>query len=361
MSIGSLVLAVLCAAGAGLLWRRRADDPPTDWPLRAARTIGPIQGEPAGPASPRFSVIVPTYNRGRVLMEAIESVLAQRAGDFELIVVDDGSIDDTGERLRRIHDRRLRRLGLPHRGVAAARNAGIAASSGALVSFLDSDDLWKPDKLEREADFLARHPGVGAVFSDLEKHDGPRFAPSFMRTTEVFSPRLREGGPAEMVLGAREMYLWLLQEAIVKTPALTVRRRLLESVGGFDVRWRSSEDWELLLRLAQATPFGYIDRPLAVIRVSPDSLHRVEQACGDRLMLQLLAAYRRATGDREVRAAARRGIFNRARHLAWHHLDAGRRGAAAAACLRWGLALPSSGLLLRAAAGLVRPSSRRAA
>src|SRR5439155_1363848 len=118
-----------------------------------------------------------------------------------------------------------------------------------------------PDKLEREADFLARHPGVGAVFSDLEKHDGPRFAPSFMRTTEVFSPRLREGGPAEMVLGAREMYLWLLQEAIVKTPALTVRRR----------------------------------------------------------------------------------------------------GAAAAACLRWGLALPSSGLLLRAAAGLVRPSSRRAA
>jgi len=361
MSIGSLVLALLGAAGTSLLWRRHADDPPTDWPLQPARTIGPITSDSAGLASPRFSVIVPTYNRGRVVVEAIESVLAQRAGDFELIVVDDGSIDDTGERLRRIHDRRLRRLGLPHRGVAAARNAGIAASSGALVSFLDSDDLWKPDKLQREADFLDRHPDVGAVFSDLEKHDGARFTPSFMRTTEVFAPRLREGGPAEMVLSAREMYLCLLQEAIVKTPALTVRRRVLESVGGFDVSWRTSEDWELLLRLAQATPFGYIDRPLAMIRVSTDSLHRVEQACGDRRMLQLLAAYRRAAGDPEVRAAVRRGIFDRARHLSWHHRDAGRRWAAAAACLRWGLTLPSSGLLLRAAASLVRPSSRRAA
>jgi len=361
MSIGSLVLALLGAAGTSLLWRRHADDPPNGWPLQPARTIGPITSDSAGLASPRFSVIVPTYNRGRVVVEAIESVLAQRAGDFELIVVDDGSTDDTGERLRRIHDRRLRRLGLPHRGVAAARNAGIAASSGALVSFLDSDDLWKPDKLQREADFLDRHPDVGAVFSDLEKHDGARFTPSFMRTTEVFAPRLRKGGPAEMVLSAREMYLCLLQEAIVKTPALTVRRRVLESVGGFDVSWRTSEDWELLLRLAQATPFGYIDRPLAMIRVSTDSLHRVEQACGDRRMLQLLAAYRRAAGDPEVRAAVRRGIFDRARHLSWHHRDAGRRWAAAAACLRWGLTLPSSGLLLRAAASLVRPSSRRAA
>src|SRR5439155_27296657 len=93
MSIGSLVLAVLSAAGAGFLWRRRADDPPTDWPSRPAGAIAPIRSDPAGPASPRFSVIVPTYNRGRVLVEAIESVLAQRAGDFELIVVDDGPTD----------------------------------------------------------------------------------------------------------------------------------------------------------------------------------------------------------------------------------------------------------------------------
>jgi hypothetical protein len=132
-------------------------------------------------------------------------------------------------------------------------------------------------------------------------------------------------------------------------------------VGGFDEGWSSSEDWELLLRLAQVTPFGYIDRPLAVIRVSADSLHRLEQARGDLGMLELLAAHRRGSTDPDVRAAAGRGISGRARHLWWHELDAGRRSAAVAACLRWGLALPSAELLLRAAAGLLRLPFRRAA
>ena len=361
MSIGWLTLALLSATGAGLVWRPSGDEPSGSWPSRPAPRIEPAATAPDDSPAPRVSVIVPTYNRGRVVEEAIESVLAQRAGDFELIVVDDGSTDDTRERLGRIHDRRLRRLGLPHRGVAAARNAGITASRGSLISFLDSDDLWKPDKLDREARFLARHPEVGVIFSDLEKHDGALFTPSFMRTTEVFSRWLREGIPVDMVLTRREMYLCLLEEAVVKTPALTVRRRLLEKVGGFDETWSSSEDWELLLRLAQITPFGYIDRPLAVIRVSPDSLHRLEQVSGDEQMLALLAAYRRASSDPAVRAAAGRGICSRARHLWWHQLDAGRRGAAAVACLRWGLTLPSAELLLRAVAGLVRRPSRRAA
>jgi glycosyltransferase involved in cell wall biosynthesis len=357
MSIGGLVLGLL--RGAAFVWRPTGKGAWVDRPPPATGTVPDVAHEPAAAGAPRFSVIVPTYNRGPLVVEAIESVLTQRAGDFELIVVDDGSTDDTGRRLGRIHDRRLRRLNLPHRGAAAARNAGIAAGSGSLVAFLDSDDLWKPDKLEQEADFLARHPEVGVVFSDLEKVDRGRFTPSFMRTTEVFSRRLR-GGPAERVLSMREIYLCLLQEAVVKTPALTVRRRILDSVGGFDERWHSSEDWELLFRLAQATPFGYLDRPLAVIRVSPDSLHRVEQEHGDRRMLQLLAAHLRAAPDAEVRAAARRGIRGRARHLAWHHLDAGRRAAAAAICLRWGLALPSAELLARAVAGAVRAPRRTA-
>src|SRR5439155_1052977 len=139
MSIGSLVLAVLCAAGAGLLWRRRADDPPTDWPLRAARTIGPIKSEPVGPAPPRFSVIVPTYNRGRVLMEAIESVLAQRAGDFELIVVDDGGLLAAAARGRAGGDGAGRPRDVPlaapggHRQDAGAHGAPPAARVGGRI------------------------------------------------------------------------------------------------------------------------------------------------------------------------------------------------------------------------------------
>ena len=133
MSIQSLMLDLLGAAGAAFVWRHHDADPPTHWPPPATAPVLPHAREADGAAAPHFSVIVPTYNRGRLVEEAIDSVLTQRAGNLELIVVDDGSTDDTARRLSRIHDRRLRRLRLPHRGAAAARNAGISASSGAVV------------------------------------------------------------------------------------------------------------------------------------------------------------------------------------------------------------------------------------
>src|SRR5436309_10403806 len=96
------------------------------------------------------SVVRPTHDRGRVVVEAIESALAQTHPPLEVIVVDDGSTDDTAERVGRLRDARVRYLRRPHAGVSAARNAGIAAATGDLVAFLDSDDPWKPDKLEAE-------------------------------------------------------------------------------------------------------------------------------------------------------------------------------------------------------------------
>ena len=101
---------------------------------------------------PKFSVIIPTFNRATLVLHAVDSVLAQTYGNFELIVVDDGSTDDTVERLRRIVDRRLSIVTISHGGVSTARNAGIAVASGALISFLDSDDLWLPHKLASEVD-----------------------------------------------------------------------------------------------------------------------------------------------------------------------------------------------------------------
>src|SRR6266550_7359975 len=120
----------------------------------------------------KASVVIPTYNRGRVVGEAIESALGQRHRELEILVVDDGSTDDTAERVAGFRDRRLRYIRREHAGVSSARNAGIAVASGDLVSFLDSDDLWKPDKLGADIDALARYPSAGGVFCDLEKHDG---------------------------------------------------------------------------------------------------------------------------------------------------------------------------------------------
>jgi glycosyltransferase involved in cell wall biosynthesis len=278
---------------------------------------------------PRASVVIPTFNRGRVVADAIDSALAQTHRELEVIVVDDGSTDDTAERVARVRDDRVRYVRRQHAGVAAARNAGIAAATGDLVAFLDSDDVWKPDKLKVEIAALERHPAAGGVFSDLEKQDGSTVVPSFMRRTQVFSRMLAQRGyPAELFLSPRELYLCLLQEVPIKTPALTVRRVALEEVGGFDERWTSSEDWEFLLRLVRSYPLLYVDRPLAVIRISPDSLRRADQELGDRRMIRLLAHERRRAADHDARRAAAAGIVERAKHLGWYYRDQGRRAAA---------------------------------
>ena len=305
-----------------------------------------------------FSVVVPTYNRAGILPEAIASVLAQTERRFEVLIVDDGSVDDTESRVRELHDPRVSYVRMAHAGVSAARNTGIALATGRYVSFLDSDDLWKSDKLATETAFFERHPEVGIVFADLEKWDGATYVPSFTRTTEIFSKWLTQAPGGTMVLSPRAMRWCLLQEVPVKVPSLTVRRDLLTAAGGFDPTWSSSEDWELLLRLASSAPFGYIDRPLAVIRVSPDSLHRLDQERGESAMIELLARERANAADGSTRAAARRGLAVRTKHLAWHYAGAGRRLAGSAAYVRGFVKTGDPGLLVRAVVVLAR--ARRA-
>src|SRR5215813_851575 len=299
--------------------------------------------------SVQVSVVIPTYNRAGVVEEAIASALGQTHRDLEVIVVDDGSTDDTGERVGRLSDPRVRYLSRAHAGVSSARNAGIAAGGGELVAFLDSDDLWKPTKLETELAALELHPTAAGVFTDLEKRDGATFVPSFMRQTRVFARLLDSGAYADgILLSSRALYLCLLQEAAIKMPALTLRRATLERVGGFYERWTSSEDWEFLLRLSREHALLYLDQPLAVILILPDSLHRRDQERGDRAMLHRLARERCHARDPETRRAATAGIVERAKHLSWYYRDRGRRLAAMGACLEGFRLVWDATLLLRA-------------
>ena len=306
----------------------------------------------ADPAHPvTASVVIPTHDRGRVVVEAIESALAQTHPHLEVIVVDDGSTDDTAQRVARMNDPRVRYVHRPHAGVSAARNTGIALATGDLVAFLDSDDLWKPHKLETEIAALARYPAADGVFSDLEKLDGATFVPSFMRHTRVFSRLLAERAyPERLLVSRRALYLCLLQEVPIKTPALIVRRSALARVGGFDEGWRSAEDWEFLLRFARRASLLYVDSALAVIRILPDSLHRRDQERGELTMLRLLADERRRATDPEARRAATAGIVERAKHLSWYYRDRGRRIAAAWAYLHAFRLAWQTELLLRALA-----------
>jgi glycosyltransferase involved in cell wall biosynthesis len=306
-------------------------------------------------STPRCSVVIPTYNRAHSVGDAIASVLAQTMTDLECIVVDDGSTDDTPALLARIVDPRLRVICGRHAGVAAARNLGVSQARAPLVAFLDSDDLWRPEKLARELAFLERHPEVDAVFSDLEKLDRGRTYRSFMRETDVFRALLGERSyPDGVAFTQREMFLLLLEEVPIKPTALTLRRAAFDKAGRFDESWSSSEDWEFLLRFARAHRFGYVDRAMAVLRVGSDSLHRTDQPRGETGMIRLLTRERRlASQDPEARAAAQRGLVRRVKHFAWYYADAGRRWDAAAVFVRGFLVTLAPGLLGRAIAVLL--------
>jgi glycosyltransferase involved in cell wall biosynthesis len=304
------------------------------------------------------SVVLPTYNRGPVVEAALASVLQQTFRQFEVIVADDGSTDDTAERLARIADRRVRYLRLDHRGIAATRNAAVAASGGDVLAFLDSDDIWKPDKLATDVAFLARHPEVPAVFADLEKHDGDLVVPSFMRATPVFSRRLpAERLPGPLVLPQREMFLCLLQESPILPSALAVRRWAFEAAGWFDPGWPTFSDWEFLVRFARRFAFGYVDRALTVLRISKDSEHRVHAERGRRAMLRRLARERRRhRGDPEVQAAIRAGRLRLRVQLGWYYAGQGRRVAAFRNHLAGFLQLREPELLARALAVWAPPA-----
>jgi glycosyltransferase involved in cell wall biosynthesis len=283
-------------------------------------------------------------------MDAIASVLGQRHADLELIVVDDGSTDDTPARIAAVRDPRLCYVQAGHRGVSAARNLGVRRAAGELVAFLDSDDLWQRDKLAYEVAVLTRHPEVDVVFSDLEKRHGDRVYGSFMRETAVFSRRLRDASyPDGLVLQPRDLQLCLLEEVPIKPSALVVRRAAFERVQGFDEAWTSSEDWEFLLRLARDHRFAYLDRALTVLFVSPDSLHITDQSRGEEAMIRLLTReQQRLTGDHEALAAVHRGLVTRIKHCGWHHIDHGRRARASGVYFRGFALTGDAGLLVRA-------------
>lgn len=121
-------------------------------------------------ASPTVSVVVPTYNYARFLGRALDSVLSQTAPPSEIIVVDDGSTDDTAKVLD-AYAKYITALRLPNRGVSSARNAGISIASGGFVALLDSDDVWLPTKLERQLALYSRHPECGAIGCGVEVVD----------------------------------------------------------------------------------------------------------------------------------------------------------------------------------------------
>lgn len=201
---------------------------------------------------PAVAVVIPVRDRAAFVVDAIGSVLAQTWRDFALVVVDDGSCDDSaGAAERALGDapagsRVLRR---PAAGVSAARNAGASAVDASWIAFLDSDDLWEPTKLARQMAWLADHPEhriaqTGERWIDHGRHRNPR---AWHRKEERLFPRC-------------------LERCLVSPSAVAIRRDLYGELGGFDESFSVCEDYELWLRVALREPVGLVDEPLVIKR-----------------------------------------------------------------------------------------------
>ncbi|MGC9504485.1 glycosyltransferase family 2 protein [Baaleninema sp.] len=210
---------------------------------------------------PTVSIVVPSYNRGYILDRAIESVLAQTVADWELIVVDDGSQDNTKQVVEQFGDSRIHYLRHhPNQGVCAARNTGIEAAKGTYIAFLDSDDTWHPEKLEKQLQVFAKAPPtVGVVYTWLG------FTDAEGTLKRVRNPRDR-GNLRENLLFAN----------LIGTPStVMVKRDCLENGVRFDRKLRCGEDWDFYLQLAPFCEFEVV--PEILVNYCDDNTSRSSQ------------------------------------------------------------------------------------
>ncbi|MCL4551930.1 MAG: glycosyltransferase [Candidatus Marsarchaeota archaeon] len=208
---------------------------------------------------PRVSVIIPAYNCQRFIEETIESVFSQTYSDYEIIVVDDGSSDNTKDILQRYSDR-VTYVYQENGGVSAARNRALALSRGEFIAFLDHDDLWIPEKLERQVSVLDSSPSAGLVYSDCYYIDANgSIIGKYTDYIEAFRGNV-----------FRQLFICDF------IPFLTVlaRRSAIDAVGYFKVGWAIAEDYDLLLRIARAYPVEYLSLPLAKYRKHSGNMSR---------------------------------------------------------------------------------------
>lgn len=214
--------------------------------------------------APTVSVVIPAFNAAWCVRKAVDSVLAQTYRDFELIVVDDGSTDDTPQVLAQYGDA-IHVVRQSNRGMGGARNAGIRAATGEFLAFLDSDDWWLPQKLERQVALMRQSPKVG--FSSC--------------AARVQDPEGREVNLWKCP-GWKGAFIVHLFSSGADVPgsssAVIARRQLVLDAGGFDESLRGAEDPDLWMRLAAVTDYACLDDPMTVVLRRPGSVSRNREA-----------------------------------------------------------------------------------
>jgi GT2 family glycosyltransferase len=278
--------------------------------------------------TPFVSIVIPCYNQAKFLRDAIASARAQRVAAAEIVVVDDGSTDDTAVVAARHRDVRVVRQ--PNAGLAAARNRGLSESRGEYLIFLDADDLLLPDAVAAGLAAFRERPEAAFVFGDYHYADAAG-AP------------LR---PSEWIGVRRDEYASLLRgNAIGMHATVMYRRRTLERFGGFDTRLRAAEDYDLYLRVARRQPIHQHAGVVALYRQHGENMSRDVGLMLHSVLRALRAQRRTFGGDRRLWIAYHEGVANwrgyygdvlrerlRAHRVAGDHVAAARAALALACC-----------------------------
>ena len=207
---------------------------------------------------PKVSVIIPVYNGEKYVAQAIESALSQTYNNVEIIVINDGSTDNSYNKIKPYLSS-VKYIYQENKGAAVARNTGIENSTGELIGFLDADDLWLPEKLEIQVDYLLRNKDIGLVHSN-------RISIYEEGTKAIPDP------PSTKAIGM--CFKQLFNRNQISTSTVLLRKKCLIQVGGFDERFVRAQDYELWLRISKFYPIGYIDQRLSCYRQHSSNVSR---------------------------------------------------------------------------------------
>lgn len=196
--------------------------------------------------SPTVSVIIPVYNREETILRAVDSVFSQTWKDLELIIVDDGSTDQTATILSERYPQEIQLLSQENQGVSAARNFGVRESSGKWIAFLDSDDYWHPQKLERQMEYLKENSKLNIAQTEE----------IWIRNGKRVNPHKKHKKPSGWIYEAS------LTLCTVSPSSVIMTRTLFDRMGGFDEDLMACEDYDLWLRIANQEPVGLLEELL---------------------------------------------------------------------------------------------------
>jgi len=257
------------------------------------------------------SVVIPAHNYGRFIADAIGSVLEQTHPPSEIIVVDDGSTDNTAAVVATFGDA-VRYIRQQNAGVCAARNRGVSESTGELIAFLDADDTWEPTNLEKQLAVFETDDDIGLVHCGMREFDG--------ETGETIGLHM-EGGEEGV---ADNLLLWEGPVIVGPGGGVTVTRKAFDRVGGFDTRMKVGEDWDFCYRVARLFKIGFVAEPLLNYRSHNAAAHHNVENMEHGMLMFYEQDF--AHSDPEILKLRRRAYGNFHKVMAGSYLHSGRMG-----------------------------------